>query len=635
MQLCRLVKTAPSGANWVHEVKFDGYRMLMRAVDGATRLITRKGLDWTARFPEIADDGARLPDCLIDGEICALNKGDISDFGLLQQALSSRNTGVLIFFVFDCLFANGQDLRSLPLEERKVVLEDLLRRAPKTPHLRFVPHFAEDGVQMLDAACEAGLEGIVSKRLDAPYLSGRGDTWTKTKCRGGQEVVIGGWRGAPDKLRSLLVGAYEGGKLLYMGRVGTGFPAKVSGDLLDRMKPLRRDRPAFSNPPRGRDFLFIEPKLVGEIEYENITSDRIFRQAAFKGLRLDKDAKDVVIEMPEAATKAERKANMQLSGSRSRGQSRAMPRGDRSRPTVCGIAISHPDKILWPETKDTEAVTKLSLARYYEAVADRMLPHIAGRPISVVRAPDGIEGEHFFQRHKLMGTAVPMLALKAKGEPEPYLGIADEKGLVALAQAGVLEIHPWGSKKGDPDTPERIILDLDPAPELPFARVVEGAKELHERLAALGFTPFVKTTGGKGLHVVVAVKSTSKYPVSWQDAKAFAKAIAFAMAAESPGHYTTTVAKKARTGKIFVDYLRNDRTSTGVAPWSPRARPRATIAVPLTWSQVKAGLDPQKFTLESAGPLLKRADAWKDLAASARPIAAAVRKLRERIMNGE
>jgi bifunctional non-homologous end joining protein LigD len=293
---------------------------------------------------------------------------------------------------------------------------------------------------------------------------------------------------------------------------------------------------------------------------------------------------------------------------------------DKSRPIVAGIAISHPDKVLWPKTKDTPAISKLVLAAYYDEAADRMLPHIAERPLSIVRAPDGIDGEKFFQRHKLMGAAAPMLAIKAKGEPQPFLGLDNAKGLVALAQAGVLEIHPWGCKQGDPDTPERVIFDLDPAPDLAFSSVVEAAKELRARLAKLGFEPFVKTTGGKGLHVVVAIRGTPKNPATWADAKSFAKAVALTMEKDSPDAYTSTVAKKARVGKIFIDYLRNDRTSTGVAPWSPRARPGATIATPLPWSQLKSGLDPRAFRIDTAPALLKRADPWAGLAKSARPI---------------
>ena len=296
-------------------------------------------------------------------------------------------------------------------------------------------------------------------------------------------------------------------------------------------------------------------------------------------------------------------------------------------PVVCGIAITHPEKLLWPATKGAKAVSKLDLARYYEAAAERILAHVADRPISIVRAPDGIDGERFFQRHKLMGASAPLLSIRVRGEAQPFLGIDNTKSLVALAQAGVLEIHPWGSKRGEPDVPERIILDLDPAPDVAFDRVIEAARELRDRLVVLGLVPFVKTTGGKGLHVVVAVEGRPKKPPSWPETKAFARAVAASMAADDPERYTMTVSKRARTGKIFVDYLRNDRTSTGVAPWSPRARPGATIAVPLNWSQLKRGLDRQTFTIGSSAQLLRRPDPWADLAASARSLESAMRKL--------
>jgi bifunctional non-homologous end joining protein LigD len=332
-------------------------------------------------------------------------------------------------------------------------------------------------------------------------------------------------------------------------------------------------------------------------------------------LRLDKPAASVVPEVPVAAPKVRRKVMAVKS-------SIAVSKGARET-EVMGLAISHPDKELWPMSKFGKAITKLDLANYMAAVAPRMLPHIAQRPISVVRAPDGINGELFFQRHKLLGTAVPMLALKVKGQAQAYLGVDSAAALVALAQQAVLEIHPWGSAKGDPDSPERIILDLDPAPDVAFSKVVEGAQELRARLLKLGLTPFVKTTGGKGLHVVVAIKPGAR----WGDAKSFAKGLAMAMEKDAPGRYTTTMAKHARTGKIFIDYLRNDRTSTGVAPWSPRARPGAPIAVPLAWSALKAGLEPAKYTIATSAALLKKPDPWASLARSAKPLAPAVKKL--------
>ena len=615
-QLCKLREAPPSGAGWVHEIKFDGYRVELRVEDSQPRLRTRSGLDWTDRFSEIAYDAASLPDCMLDGEVCELNQDGSADFGLLQLAMSNRMTANLVFFAFDVLFVGGVDVRSQSLANRKKLLEELLKHAHGSKRLRFVPHFASSGKAVLSAACKMDLEGVVSKRLDAPYRSGRGDAWTKSKCRDGQEVVIGAWRGTNNKLRSLLVGTHKNGQFIYMGRVGTGFTATVAGDLLKRMKPLARKTPAFTNAPRAADLNWVEPKLVAEIEYENVTADGLFRQAAFKGLRLDKPAKSM---MPETFTDVPSKARKVMAPK----SSKAVITGTKDA-VVLGITISHPDKELWPKSNVGRTVTKLDLARYLAKTASRMLPHIAKRPISVVRAPDGIKGELFFQRHKLVGTAVPMLALKVNGEAQPFLGVDSAESLVALAQQAVTEIHPWGSAMGDPDSPERIILDLDPAPDLPFSRVIEGAQELRRRLNSLGFIPFVKTTGGKGLHVVVAIKRGA----SWDDAKRFAKALAVAMEKDAPDRYTTSMAKKARTGKIFLDYLRNDRSSTGVAPWSPRAREGAPIAVPLDWSKVKPGLDPRKFTIATSDLLLRKHDPWAKLASTARPLATALKILK-------
>jgi len=615
-QLAKLVANPPSTDAWVHEVKFDGYRLQMRIEKGRARLRTRKGLDWTEKFPEIVADGSKLADCLIDGEICALTANGSADFGALQLALSERKTGDLVFFLFDCLFAGDRDLRKLPLTARKDALDKLLKRA-KGKRLRYVPHFTEKGDAMLEAACKMDMEGIISKKADAPYVSGRADYWTKSKCRGGQEVVIGGWRGDADTMRSLMVGTHQSGKFVYMGRVGTGYTATVAADLLRKLKPLRRKTAAFVNPPRAPDLNWVEPRLVAEIEYENVTSDGIFRQAAFKGLRADKSAAAVVPEVPVDAPAKEKKAMAKkVAKAAAKGGKRAG--GD----VVLGVKISHPDKEMWPKSKSGPAVTKLDLAHYMEAAAPKMLPHVANRPISIVRTPDGIKGETFYQRHALKGTQAPVLAIKVPGagEEEPFLGLDTAAALVALAQQGVTEIHPWGSKPGKPNEPERVIFDLDPAPEVPFARVIEGALELRKRLTKFGFTPFVKTTGGKGLHVVIAIKDAD-----WKEAKAFAKAVAMQLEKELPERYTTTIAKKARTGKIFVDYLRNDRTSTGVAPWSPRARDGAPIAVPITWSQVKRGLDPSKWTIRTAAPLLKKADPWATLAKSAKALGPALK----------
>ena len=624
-ELARLVDVPPEGRDWVHEVKFDGYRMQLRVEKGRAVLRTRKALDWTARFPEIAAQGRGLPDCILDGEICALDENGMPSFAGLQQALSEKKTTGLVNFVFDILFLKGEDLRDLPLMERKERLAALLKSTRALSRYRYVEHFETEGEIFLKTACRANMEGIVSKRRDAPYRSGRGDLWTKAKCRGGQEVVIGGWWGGPSKIRSILVGAYRGEDFVYMGRIGTGFNAENSGPVLRALKRLVRKTSPFTagvKPPRAKEITWVEPKLVAEVAFATMTSDGLLRQASFKALREDKPARSIVPETPAPVGKAEADAQTEVD----------MPASKTAKPikgnaAVAGIAITHPDKALWPATKETPAFTKLDLARYYETIAPLMLPHIARRPISMVRAPDGIAGDQrFFQRHVLAGAAA-VIPIQVKGEKKPYHALDSAEGLVSLAQAAVLEIHPWGCKPDDPETPERLIFDLDPAPELAFANVVAGAKELREVLSLCGFTPFVKTTGGKGLHVVVAIKGSTKKPPTWPEAKEFCRLLAERVAQAAPDRYVTNMSKKLRVGKIFIDYLRNDRSATAIAPYSPRARPGATIAVPLSWKDVHASLEPASYTLRSAAKLVKRSDPWKDLAASAALLEAARAKL--------
>jgi bifunctional non-homologous end joining protein LigD len=628
-QLTRLVDEPPAGAIWVHEIKFDGYRMQLRVEKGRATFSTRKALDWSHRFPEIVAEARHLPDCLIDGEVCALDERGLPSFAGLQQALSDGKTGELIFFVFDLLFLNGADLRSEPLSVRKDALRNLLEKSRGIAHFRYVEHFATSGATFLKSACRANLEGIISKRLDAPYRSGRGDLWTKEKCRGGQEIVIGGWWGGPSKIRSILIGAFRGDDFVYLGRIGTGFNSQNSGPLLRALTKLKRPKSPFTagiKPPRAKEITWVEPKLVAEVEYATITRDGLLRQASFKALREDKPARSVVLERPADVHEAEERSEEQKAESPSVVTSAPVKPKSSAGNSVAGIIISNPEKILWPATKESGAVSKLDLARYYEHAADQMLPHIAGRPISLVRAPDGINGERFFQRHVLSG-AGHVTPIKAAGDKKPYHAIATREGLVALAQAGVLEIHPWGCKPGDPETPERLIFDLDPAPDVPFDRVIDAAKEVRNVLADCGFTPFVKTTGGKGIHVVVAISGTRNRPVTWDEAKGFALMLSEYVARAHPARYVTNMAKNQRGGKIFLDYLRNGRMATAVAPWSPRARDGATIAVPLAWRQLKKGLNPASFRIETASSLFNRADPWKDLGKSAISLEAAKKKL--------
>jgi bifunctional non-homologous end joining protein LigD len=607
--LCRLVVAPPDSAGWIHEVKFDGYRMQMRVDKGRARLFTRRGLDWTNRFSEIAREGGGFPDCLLDGEIVALRKDGSTDFAALQDALSKSKTSGLVYFVFDVLWAEGRDQRGEPLSTRKRVLDGLLPQAGE--RIRPVSHFTADGKAVLEAACRMDMEGVVSKKLDAPYRSGRSDSWTKAKCRAGQEVVIGGWWGDGTTLRSILVGAFEHGEFRYLGRVGSGFDAQSANALLARLKPLLRKTAPFADAPaRSRDVHWVEPKLVAEIAYGTVTGAGLLRQASFKALREDKPAASVVPEVPAEAP------------------------GDRTKPVTAktkparvgkenlaigGVVLTHAAKELWPAAAPDPAFTKQDLAEYYRDFADRILLHLAGRPVSLVRAPDGITGQAFFQRHANQ-QGIKYRPLSVPGRKETYITIDDAEGLISLAQAAVVEFHPWGARPGQPDVPERIIFDLDPAPDVSFSDVIAAAKELRERLTAMDFVPFVKTTGGKGLHVVVGVKGRTK--PSWPQVKEFAHGLCVSMERDSPDAYTSTMAKNVRGGKIFLDYLRNDLTATAVGPWSPRGRPHAPIATPIEWSQLRQGFDPLAFTLRTASALLKRKDPWAGLSQSAAPLPA-------------
>ena len=620
-QLCKLAERAPSGGAFGHEIKFDGYRMQLRVEGGEAALRTRKGLDWTERFPEIAAAARGLQDCIVDGEICALDAQGQPDFGGLQAALSTGETKDLIYFAFDLLHAGGEDLMRLPLMDRKARLQPVLKAAKgkAADRLRYVDHLTAPGEKVLDSACRLGLEGIVSKRLDAPYAPGRGDSWLKVKCRGGHEVVIGGWMTTGDAFRSLLVGKMDGGKLVHVGKVGTGFSRGKTDALLKRLRPLEVADSPFVGPTAPKKTSAVhwaKPQLVAEIEYAGFSRDGLLRQASYKGLREDKPASEVTAEPPAPAAKtalAEPKLN---------GGGAPRKAGDD---VVMGVKISNPDKALWPDDGTGKAITKLDLARYYEAVGDWLTPHLKGRPCSIIRAPDGVGGERFFQRHVMRGMS-PFFTSVEVGERVPYIQIDRKEGLAAAAQTGGVELHPWNCAPGKPDMAGRLVFDLDPDEGLSFADVVAAAREIRERIERLGLVAFCKTTGGKGLHVVTPLKVGRAGP-DWPTAKAFARDLCARMAADAPSKYVLNMAKRQRTGRIFLDYLRNDRMSTAVAVLSPRGREAAPVSMPIPWSQVKAGLDPKRYTLRTAPALLRKTTGWEDYEAAARPLDGAIRKL--------
>jgi bifunctional non-homologous end joining protein LigD len=462
------------------------------------------------------------------------------------------------------------------------------------------------------------LEGIVSKRLDSPYTSGRSGDWTKAKCRAGHEVVLGGWTTEGGGLRSLLAGVNRDGHLVYVGRIGTGSGAAVAAKLLPILQKHTREKSPFGGnnaPPAEKGIRWLKPSLVAEIQFAGWTASGMVRQASFKGLRRDKPAREVVAEMPSPKHPPTPSKP---------GSAASASIGASGRAVVMGVSLSKPDKVLWPDAGDGEPVTKLDLAHYYEKVGAWLLPHLKGRPCSLVRAPDGIAGEQFFQRHAMAGISNLFTLVKIKGDKTPYVQIDRVEALAAVAQIGALEIHPWNCAVNEPEVAGRLVFDLDPAPDVKFSAVITAALEIRDRLKAVGLESFCKTTGGKGLHVVTPLQG-GKDAVAWPAAKDFAHVICAQMAHDSPRLYLDTMSKRERVGRIFLDYLRNDRTATAVAVLSSRARTGAPISMPVHWKDVKAGLEPQRYTVRTGPAILTKTKPWAQYADSAQSLTHAIR----------
>ena len=636
-QLGKLVDRPPDQAGWAHEVKFDGYRAQLRVEKGRVVIRTRKGLDWTDRFAAIAEEASALRDCILDAEIVALDDRQLPNFGALQTALSQEKTDQLVCYVFDLLFDAKEDLRTLPLSERKARLETFLDQQVASSRIRYVSHLVSNAEAVLASACKLGLEGILSKKLSAPYFSGRTGSWVKAKCRAGQEVILGGWTCEGGTLRSLLAGVNRDGRLDYVGRIGTGYGREVVKTLQPKLQKLTREKSPFTGanaPPKESNVRWLKPALVAEIEFEGWTDSGMIRQAAFKGLREDKDPVDVVTEMPAAEPTLAEERTVQKKSPAPPTRARAAPKQSKSAaksaPTaggssVFGVSISKPEKALWPDAGDGKPVTKLELAHYYEQIGQWMLPHLAGRPCSLVRAPDGIGGQHFFQRHAMAGMSELFDLVKVRGDKAAYVQIDRIEALAAVAQIGALELHPWNCAPNDPEAAGRLVFDLDPAPDVKFDAVIAAAHDIRERLEKIGLVGFCKTTGGKGLHVVTPLME-GKQAVAWPIAKNFAHLICAQMAQDSPTRYLDNMSKSKRSGRIFLDYLRNDRTATAVAVLSPRAREGATVSMPVEWREVKKGLDSNAFTVRTAPQLLSKLKPWKDYANGARSLADAIKR---------
>lgn len=599
--LASLATKPPEGARWIHEIKFDGYRLQVRIEAGRVKLLTRSGLDWTKKFgKEIVAAFQNLPigTALIDGELVVETPGGASDFSALQADLSDGRTDRFIFYVFDLLYLDGYDLSALPLMTRKDMLEKLVGDEPGP--IRYSGHFNENGSLVFNHACRLGLEGVVSKLRDGPYRSGRGKNWIKTKCSSRQEFVIGGYVPSTTSRKtigSLVVGVYNGKKLEHVGRVGTGYSATLAEDLFKKLERIRLAESPFAerlSADAARQVRYVKPQLVAEVEFRAWTGDGNLRHAAFRGLREDKDPADVVREIPATASQ---------------------PKQERFT-----VKLTHPDRIYWPQ----EGVTKEGLADYYTEVWQYIAPFVTARPLALLRSPEGINGQAFFQKHawKGLNPNIELVKDPKDKDGEPLISINDLDGLIGLVQSAVLEIHPWGSALADWERPDMIVMDLDPGDGVTWETVVEAAHETRARLEKAGLNAFVKTSGGKGLHVVAPLKPKA----AWPEVKAFTKAIADSMASDSPNKYVSTITKSKRKGKILIDYLRNQRGMTAVAPYSTRARPGAAVSMPLEWDELTPGIGPAYFTVLNTPTRLAsiKHDPWEDF----RKAAALIKKLK-------
>jgi bifunctional non-homologous end joining protein LigD len=624
-QLATLVEAPPEGQDWLHEIKYDGYRAIAAVGGGRALVYTRKGLDWTDKFRPIVRPLADLPcrSALLDGEVAVVDAEGQTDFGALQDAMGESGRGIG-YYIFDLLFVDGEDIRQKPLRERKARLAELLKDQPRSGPLFYSDHVVGGGREMFEKAAELKLEGIVSKRADAPYVSGRTKNWLKIKTALGQEFVVIGWQPsevAGRPFSSLLLAVREGDRLTYAGRVGSGFGERQLSELWPELEKRAVKSPPVDNLPRAvaRASRFVRPELVVEIAFRGWTDDAIVRQAAYKGLRKDKKASEVIAEIPKeveavapaagAAAPAEGARRNRVGGRKDKTMGVAVIDTDRDPGTieVEGVRVTHPDRVLFAG----EGVTKRNLIDYYLAAADHILPHIAGRPLSLVRCPDGTAGDCFFQKHASRGfpKAFKPIRIKEKSGSDVYLYIEDVTGLISAVQMGALELHIWGSHVDTLEKPDRIVFDFDPDEELDFGLVKQAAKEMRDRLAAVDLQSFVMASGGKGLHVVVPLRPH----YGWDEVKGFAEALARILAAEHPDRYLAEMSKSRRRGKIFVDYLRNGRGATAIAPFSTRARKGAPVAWPIAWSALGRLDNAHPFAVESGAAALKRqkTDPWR------------------------
>jgi len=608
---------APSGADWLHEIKFDGYRMEARLDHGKVKLLTRRQQDWTHRFKPVVEAVAALPaeTALLDGEIVVEDERGVSSFSLLQTDLKDGRNDRFVYYVFDLLHLDGRDLTSMPLIERKAALARLLQAGDGTGVIRHTDHFDERGPLILAKACEMGLEGIISKRRNAPYRSGRSDNFIKTKCRGGHELIVAGYTpstAVPNSIGALTVAVHENGELRYAGRVGTGYTQKMARDLFKRLQPLRAEQRPVKLPPdeRRKDVVWVKPELVIEAESAGVTHGGVLRQASFKGIREDKTAAEVVREVPETVPPKNSAKDSPPMKDAAKEPVRDPPKSSRparaakTKDTEASkFRLTHPERVYWADV----GVTKKDLAEYYLSVWDWISPHIVNRALAIVRCPDGTGGECFFQKHIAANVKSSPLRHAVAGKDHDVIAVETVDDLVALAQSGALEIHVRGSRLDSLETCDRIVFDLDPGEGVGWAQVVAAAREIRERLEAQKLESFVKLSGGKGVHVVAPIAD-----VDWDTAKFFTQRVVASMAADSPKLYLAKMTKALRKGRIFIDYFRNSREATSVAPYSTRSRDGAPVSAPVTWERLARTSAGNDFSVLDLKKRLKD-DAWAEI----------------------
>lgn len=591
-QLCTLSKTIPSGDDWLFEMKFDGYRAQIAISGAEVRVYTRNGHDWTEQFKAILPPLKALTkgSVLLDGEIVAIDKQGRTNFSLLKTGIA---TGIpLKFYAFDIFEQDGEDLTRTPLIERKVILEQLIGERDVADSLQYSHHVLNEGKSVFDAMCKGGHEGIIAKRVDARYVGDRTKGWLKIKCTKRQEFVIGGWRPSDNGrgMASLILGTYEKDQLVYRGRVGTGFSEAMKDKIMAQLEKRRLAKPAFASVPRdiARKAHWVKPELVAEVAYADITPDGALRHASFQGLRADKTASQVVLEVPadESSAGLDPVVGAEIA-------------------QALGVKLSNPDKVMYPGTE----ITKAHLVAYYAAVADRMLPHLKDRPLSLVRDTDKDLSKTFFQKHALPGMPKTLKSgelTKMKGTESRILWIEDLAGLVGGVQMNALEFHVWGSDRHQPNLPERMVFDIDPDEGLSFDDVKQAARDIRDILGAVGLKSWPLLSGGKGIHVVVPLVPEA----DWNEVKAFCQNFAELLAKTDPHRFVANMSKARRKGRMFIDYLRNGQGSTAVCPWSTRARAGGTVAVPVKWDEL-GGLDGAKvFDIFGAAERAQGPDPW-------------------------